>query len=65
MTVNPKEELKSCPFCGSKAMLFIDNNAYRKFYAFCSKEDCCQTRRHYFKYLCIKAWNKRTGGNNE
>lgn len=55
-----ENDIKSCPFCGGKANIFIDNGAYKKYSVFCSNNNCCRTPNFSYRYLAIKLWNRRT-----
>lgn len=64
MTVNPKEKLKKCPRCGSKAQL----KKWIGWYVACTSISpcgCLILHDYHTKQEAINAWNKHTGGNNE
>ena len=66
MTVN---DLKSCPFCGGKAMLYVSSGAglyISKSYVYC--KECRAASRTFASYNTVeskasamKAWNRRVG----
>lgn len=68
MTVNPKEEIKSCPFCGCEAQILKSHiSPYAIAYIpECMNPGCNSTMdRFCTEEDAINAWNKRTGGNND
>lgn len=58
-------DLKTCPFCGSKAILVHDNNGYCV--ACCNRKCDVFPVTWYFKTVreAIEAWNRRAGDSND
>lgn len=57
-----EEELKPCPFCGSEAKHYYDDNGWMNTdWVSCENDDCgAQTCLHESKELALAAWNRRT-----
>ena len=51
-------DLKLCPFCGSKAQLLIVPGRVAHWVVRCSK-GCCNTCQHISDHDAEEAWNKR------